>query len=326
MSDTQSPSTSTMHAYRIHHFGGPDALEFDSIAIPEPGPDEVLVQVLAAGVNPVDVKTREGHYPMIRDDALPYTLGRDFAGKVVRAGGKHALQWRTGQQVFGFVGQGQGAFADFVVVDATALAEPPHTVDIATAGAVPLAALTAWQGLFEHGLLERGERVLVHAAAGGVGHLAVQFAREKGAEVFATASGDGVDFVRSLGVDNVIDYRTQRFEDIARDMDLVFDLVGGDTQSRSWAVVKRGGALISTLTEPSQTEAAKRGARGARYTARPDGSQLNTIAALIDAGRVKVRVAQRFGVRDLKQAFARIEAGHVHGKLVAEAGRTETGR
>jgi NADPH:quinone reductase-like Zn-dependent oxidoreductase len=312
---SSSPSTSTMRAYRINRFGGPDALQRESIPLPEPGPNEVLVQVLAAGLNPVDVKTREGRYPLIRDDALPYTLGRDFAGKVVRAG-RDALQWRAEQPVFGFVGQGQGAYADCVVVDALALAAPPREVDTATAGALPLAALTAWQGLFEQGLLERGGRVLVHAAAGGVGHLAVQFARAKGADVYATASGDGIDFVRSLGIGKVIDHRSQRFEDIARDMDLVFDLVGGETQSRSWAVIKRGGTLVSTLTEPSQAEAAARGGRGVRYTARPDGSQLASIADLIDEGRVQVRVAERFGFDDLKQAMARLEAGHVHGKLV----------
>jgi NADPH:quinone reductase-like Zn-dependent oxidoreductase len=317
MIESTSPltSTSTMYAYRIHRFGGADAVQLDSIPIPEPGPNEVLVQVRAAGVNPVDIKTREGHYPAIREDALPFTLGRDVAGKVMRVG-RDAVQWRADQQVFAFVGQGQGAFADFVVVDGAALAEPPRSVDIATAGAVPLAALTAWQGLFDRGLLEKGERVLVHAAAGGVGHLAVQFAREKGAEVYATASGDGIDFVRSLGIDHVIDYRSQRFEEVAREVDLVFDLIGGETQTRSWSVVKRGGALVSTLTEPSQTEAAARGARGVRYTARPDGAQLASIATLIDEGRVKVRLADQFAFDNLKEAFARIEAGHVRGKLV----------
>jgi NADPH:quinone reductase-like Zn-dependent oxidoreductase len=313
-----SASTTTMDAYRIHRFDGADAVQLDSIPIPEPAPHEVLVQVLAAGVNPVDLKTREGRYPMIREDALPYTLGRDFAGKVMRVG-RDAVQWRTDQTVYGFVGQGQGAFAEFVVVDGAALAEPPHSVDIVTAGAIPLAALTAWQGICDQGLLEKGERVLVHAAAGGVGHLAVQFAREKGAEVYATASGDCIDFVRSLGIDHVIDYHNQGFEDIAREMDLVFDLVGGETQSRSWSVVKRGGALVSTLTEPSPAEAAARGARGVRYTARPDGSQLAEIATLIDAGRVKVRVAEQFAFGDVKQAFARLEAGHVRGKLVVKA-------
>ncbi|MDQ7978187.1 NADP-dependent oxidoreductase [Paraburkholderia sp. SARCC-3016] len=315
---TASTPASTMRAYRIHRFGGADAVQLESIPVPEPAPNEVLVQVLAAGVNPVDVKTREGRYPAIREDALPFTLGRDLAGTVMRVG-RDAVQWRADQHVYAFVGEGQGAFADFVVVDSAALAEPPRSLDIAAAGAVPLAALTAWQGLFDQGLLEKGERVLVHAAAGGVGHLAVQFAREKGAEVYATASGDGVDFVRSLGVDHVIDHKRQRFEDVARDMDLVFDLVGGETQLRSWQAVKRGGALVSTLTEPSQTEAAARGARGVRYTARPDGSQLASIAALIDEGRVKVRVAEQFAFDDLKQAFARIEAGHVRGKLVVKA-------
>jgi NADPH:quinone reductase-like Zn-dependent oxidoreductase len=181
--------------------------------------------------------------------------------------------------------------------------------------------LTAWQGLFDHGCLEAGGRVLIHAGAGGVGHFAVQFAKQKGAEVFATASGDGIEFVRSLGADRVIDYHTQRFEDIARDMDLVFDLVGGDTQRRSWSAVATGGALISTLNEPSQTEASNHGARAARYTARPDGQQLTQIASLIDKGAVRVVLAERFSFDATPRALERLAKGHVRGKIVVDVAR-----
>ncbi|OLL31586.1 oxidoreductase [Burkholderia sp. SRS-W-2-2016] len=308
---------STMRAYRIHGFGGPEVLKAEDIEIPEPGAGEVLVRVGAASANPVDLKTRAGQYPLIREDKLPYTLGRDFSGVVERAGGG-VTQWHAGDGVYGFVGQGQGAYAQFVVVAAAALARRPRHVDAVTAGAVPLAALTAWQGLFDHGKLEAGGRVLIHAGAGGVGHFAVQFAKQHGAQVFATASGDGIEFVRSLGADRVIDYHAQRFEDVARDMDLVFDLIGGDTQRRSWAAVASGGALISTLTEPSQTEASKHGARAARYTARPDGRQLAEIAALINHGSVRVAVAERFAFDALAKALERLAKGHVRGKLVVE--------
>jgi NADPH:quinone reductase-like Zn-dependent oxidoreductase len=218
------------------------------------------------------------------------------------------------------VGQGPGAFAEYLKVEATALARRPLSTDIIAAGAVPLAALTAWQGLFDHGHLEREERVLIHAGAGGVGHFAVQFAKARGAEVFVTASGEGIEFVQSLGADHVIDYRTQRFEDVAREIDLVFDLVGGETQTRSWSVVARGGALISTLNEPSASEAARHDARGERYTARPDGKQLAQIAALIDDGRVQVHVASSFPFNALPQALALLEEGHVHGKIVVANG------
>ncbi|CAG4909480.1 alcohol dehydrogenase catalytic domain-containing protein [Paraburkholderia gardini] len=151
----------------------------------------------AAGVNPVDLKTRAGHYPLIRENDLPYTLGRDCCGVVEQAG--ESVKWAPGDEVFAFVGQGPGAYAEYVKLDATALARRPASIDATVAGAVPLAVLTAWQGLFDHGCLERGERVLIHAGAGGAGHFAVQFVKEKGAEVFVTAIGDGVEFVRSLG-------------------------------------------------------------------------------------------------------------------------------
>ncbi|HEY1610730.1 MAG TPA: NADP-dependent oxidoreductase, partial [Paraburkholderia sp.] len=273
----------TMQAWRIERFGGPDALRKVTLPTPHPARGEVLVEVRSAGVNPVDVKTREGRYPMIREDALPFTLGRDVAGIVARCG-EGVERWQPGQQVFAFVGQGPGAYAEYVSVDAHALASPPSTLSLEDAGAVPLAALTAWQGLFDHGKLERGERVLIHGASGGVGQFAVQFAREAGAHVLATGSGESLDQLKTLGANETIDYKTQRFEDVAPNIDLVYDLIGGDTQQRSWAVIKQGGALISTLTEPSQIEASKHGARAARYTARPDGDQLRRIVELFESG------------------------------------------
>jgi NADPH:quinone reductase-like Zn-dependent oxidoreductase len=308
---------STMLAYRIHRFGGPEVFRSERIDVPEPGAGEVLVRVQTASANPVDNKTRAGEYPLIREDQLPYTLGRDFAGTVERVGAD-VNEWTHDDDVFGFVGQGQGAFAEFVVVQASALARRPAGMGLVVAGAVPLAALTAWQGLYDHGGLKGGQRVLIHAGAGGVGHFAVQFASHEGAEVFVTASGDGLEFVRSLGADHVIDYHTQRFEDVAADMDLVFDLVGGDTQKRSWAVVASGGALISTLTEPSQTEAARHGARAARYTARPDATQLAQIASLIDAGKVRVEVAATYPFDATADALGRLQQGHVRGKIVVD--------
>ncbi|NKJ50846.1 oxidoreductase [Burkholderia sp. SG-MS1] len=306
-----------MFAYRIHEFGGPEVLKRQKIDVPMPADHEVLVRVRTASANPVDIKTRAGKYPLIGTDKLPYTLGRDFSG-VVEAVGNAALQWKAGDEVYGFVGQGQGAYAEFVLVDASALGRRPTTVDWTAAGAVPLAALTAWQGLFDHGYLNAGERVLIHAGAGGVGHFAVQFAKIRGAQVFVTASGEGIQFVRGLGADHVIDYSQQRFEDAARDMDLVFDLVGGETQQRSWAVVKSGGALISTLNEPSQIEATSHGARAARYTARPVGKQLAEIGRLIDEGRANVKVTATFPFDAIPDALATLEKGHVRGKVVVD--------
>ncbi|ACC74324.1 NADP-dependent oxidoreductase [Paraburkholderia phymatum] len=316
MSTHSLPQTpATMRAFRVHRFGGPEALEADAVAVPTPGRGEVLVKVLASSVNPVDIKTREGHYPLIREDALPYTLGRDFAGVVARTGDGVA-GWKPGQEVYAFIGQGPGAHAEYVIVDQTALARKPSTLDFRQACAVPLAALTAWQGLFEHGLLEAEERVLIHAGSGGVGHFAVQFAKLKGAKVWVTASGDGVEFVRSLGVDNVIDYGAQKFEDAVCDVDLVYDMVGGETQERSWNVLRKGGRLVSTLNEPSQVKAAGHGATALRYTAHPDGKTLARIGELIDDGAMRVVVSGQYAFGELPAALARVERGHVHGKIV----------
>ena len=309
----------TMQAWRIERFGGPEVLREVRLPAPRPAHGEVLIRVRSAGVNPVDVKTREGHYPMVREDALPFTLGRDAAGTVARCG-EGVERWRPEQPVFAFVGQGQGAYAEYVCVDAKALATPPSTLPIEDAGAVPLAALTAWQGLFDQGKLERGERVLIHGASGGVGQFAVQFAREAGAHVFATGSGESLALLKALGANETIDYKKQRFEDVARDVDLVYDLIGGETQQRSWAVVRQGGALISTLNEPSQVDASKHGARAARYTARPDGEQLTRIAQLIDSGAVRVEIIERFPFERVPDALARLEKGHLRGKIVVTRG------
>lgn len=310
----------TMQAWRIDRFGGPEVLRDATLPAPHPARGEVLVEMRSAGVNPVDLKTREGRYPTIREDALPFTLGRDVAGIVARCG-EGVENWKPGQPVFAFVGQGQGAYAEYVVVESSALASPPSSLAIEDAGAVPLAALTAWQGLFDHGKLERGERVLIHGASGGVGQFAVQFAREAGAQVFATGSGESLDLLRKLGANDTIDYNAQRFEDVARDVDLVYDLIGGDTQQRSWAVIRQGGALVSTLNEPSQSEASKHGARATRYTARPDGEQLGRIAQLIESGKVRVEIVARFPFERVPDAFARLEEGHLRGKLVVTRGR-----
>lgn len=307
----------SMTAFRIRHFGGPDVLQRDTLPVPVPVGYRWLMRVHAASVNPVDYKTREGKYPLVREDRLPFTLGKDFAG-VVEHGGPEAQRFKPGDAVYGFVGQQEGTFAEFVTLETDALAPKPVTLSFKAAAAVPLAALTAWQGLFDHGQLASGQSVLIHAGAGGVGHLAVQFARVKGARTYVTASGPGLELVRSLGADHVIDYRHERFEDVAKNIDVVFDLVGGDTQTRSWSVLKDGGALISTLAEPSREAAQRHNARTARYTARPDGKQLGEIGALIDEGQVRVHVSEVFSFEATPDAIARVERGHVTGKVVID--------
>jgi NADPH:quinone reductase-like Zn-dependent oxidoreductase len=314
---TQEDAMETMQAFRIHGFGGLDVLRREAIAIPQPGPDEVLVKIAAASLNPVDYKTRAGRYPLVREDRLPFTLGRDFAGYVVESG-LNPDDFQKGEAVYAFVGQEQGAFAEYVAIKRDFLARTPRTLDLVAAAAVPLAGLTAWQGLFDHGGLHANQRVLIHAGAGGVGHLAVQFARARGAIVFATASGKGIAFTEALGANTVIDYKSQAFESIVGTVDVVFDLVGGETQNRSWAVLKEGGALVSTISEPSPERAAACNIRAARYTARPDGRQLAEIGQLIDEGKVRVHISKTFPFAQTVEAQRFLEAGHIRGKVVLD--------
>ena len=197
----------------------------------------------------------------------------------------------------------------------------PTSIDLVHAGAVPLAALTAWQGLFDHGELKAGQRVLIHGGAGGVGHFAVQFAKARGATVVTTAGPDDIEFVRELGADTVIDYKNERFEYVTRDFDLVLDLIGGETQDRSWAVLREGGILVSTLADPDQEQAKARKVRAApRWMTQPIAAQLGEVAQLIDAGRVKVTVTAIYPLDQVRAAQQRLEQGHLRGKIVLTVG------
>jgi NADPH:quinone reductase-like Zn-dependent oxidoreductase len=307
----------TYKAIRIHEFGGLEKLQQDELPLPEPGAHEVLVKVHAASVNPVDYKIREGQYREVREDKLPYTLGRDLCGTLVKTG-DGVESFTTGDPVFAMVGIDRGGYTEYAILKDTEAVAKPASLDAVAAAAVPLAAMTAWQGLFDHGGLKPGQRVLIHGGAGGVGHFAIQFAKAKGAFVLTTASGDHLDFVRALGADEAIDYKEQRFEDVARDIDMVFDLIAGETQARSWTVLKRGGVMVSTLTEPSQDEARKRGKRGLRYTVRENAEDLAEIAALIDAGDVRPKVGRIFGWTEAAQAQDCMQHGHTEGKIVLQ--------
>jgi NADPH:quinone reductase-like Zn-dependent oxidoreductase len=305
----------TMKAVRIHRFGEADVVQVEDVEQPVAGEGEILVRVRAASVNPVDYKIRRGQYPPVKEEMLPITQGRDFAG-TVEALGDGVDGFRPGMAVYGMLPPERGAFAEFVAAKAAGTAPAPQGQDYAQAAAVPLAALTAWQGLFEHGGLEAGQRVLIHGGAGGVGHFAVQFARSVGATVLTTVSGQDADFVRELGADRAIDYKSERFEEIARDIDLVYDLIAGETQQRSWSVLKDGGRLVSTLSEPSQEEAARRHVRALRYTARPDGAQLAEIARLIEQRKVRPVVDMTFPMTEAARAQEHLEQQHVRGKIV----------
>ncbi len=308
-------SPAMMGVIRIREFGGPEVLHLESIAIPTPGKGEVLVKVAAAGVNPVDYKIRNGKYPAVKQDKLPLVLGRELAGTVVECG-PSAARFANGDAVFAMPAIGRGGFAEYAVVKVTEAAPKPASLDVIQAGAVPLAALTAWQGLFKHGNLKAGQRLLIHGGSGGVGHFAIQFAKAKGAHVITTVSAPPIDFVRRLGADEIIDYKAQRFEDVIDEVDLVFDLVGGEAQERSWQVLKQGGLLVSTLNEPSRQKAAARGARGLRYTVGESGADLAAIGELIDAGKVKPVVTRTYPLNEAAAAERFLEHEHPAGKVV----------
>ena len=305
----------TMHAILVRRFGGPEVVEFAEIPMPEPRAGEVLVKVEAASLNPVDWKIRGGKYPLVKDDKLPYVLGRDFSGTVEHS---DVAALPAGTLVHGLLDIEHGSFAQYALARADELARVPGAIDRIAAAAVPLAGLTAWQGLFDHGGLRAGQRVLIHAGAGGVGHFAVQFAKARGATVITTVSSGDVAFARSLGADEVIDYKKDRFESRLSGIDLVFDLIGGETQERSWAVLRRGGALVSTVQEPAQEKASAIDVRATRYTAAPNAGQLREIDALIQSGKVRPVVARTFAYGDAKEALRGLEAGHGTGKLVLD--------
>ncbi len=304
-----------IRAMRIHRFGGPEVLQADEVEVSQPDTDQILVRVKAASINPVDFKIRSGKYPAVKEDRLPYTLGRDVSG-IVETCGAQAAKFKPGDGVFGVVGIEGGGYAQMVLLNQDAVAARPSGIDHPHAAAIPLAGQTAWQGLFRHGQLKSGQSVLIHGGSGGVGHFAVQFAKAKGAHVLTTVSTASVAFAKSLGADVVIDYRTQRFEDHASGLDMVFDLVGGETRERSWKLLKRGGTLVSTLSEPSQETATELGVRALSYTVEADGGELEEIAKLVASGRVKPHVEQTYRLEDAREALSAVEQGRVVGKIV----------
>jgi len=305
----------TMKAVRIHEYGGPEVLKYEDVPKPEPERGEILVRVRTAGVNPVDWKIREG---LVRRHPLPMILGWDLAG-VVEAAGQDATRFKVGDEVYSSPsGSRDGVYAEYAAVPDSEVAFKPKSLDFIHAAAVPLAGLTAWQALFDVADLSSGQTVLIHGAAGGVGHYAVQFAKWKGAEVIGTATGDGVDLVRELGADEVIDYKHKRFEDEVRDVDVVLDLIGGETQQRSWGVLKKGGILVSTLGISSPEAATEHGVRGETVVRHPDADQLTQIAELIDKGEVKVVVQMILPLAEARRAQEISQAGAARGKIVLQ--------
>jgi NADPH:quinone reductase-like Zn-dependent oxidoreductase len=312
----QAVQIATMKAVRIHAYGGPDVLKYEEVACPHPQTGEVLIRVHAAGVNPVDWKVREGYLRQMRQYSLPVIPGWDVSG-VVEAAADGVSRLKIGDEVYSRPDISRdGAYAECIVVRESEVALKPKSIDYIHASAIPLAALTAWQALFDTGGLKAGQTVLIHAAAGGVGHFAVQLAKWKGARVIGTASKRNHEFLRSLGADETIDYTTTRFEDVVHDVDVVLDAMAGQTQTRSWQVLKKGGILVSILSRPSEQEAAKYGARAGYIFVQPNCAQLNEIAKLVDSGKLKAEIQTVFPLSEAAKAQELNKAGHTRGKIV----------
>ncbi|MET1077072.1 MAG: NADP-dependent oxidoreductase [Pseudomonas sp.] len=331
-----------MKAFAIQGYGKQVTLQAVEIAEPTLGEHEVMVRIQAAGVNPLDAKIRDGEFKLLLPYPMPLILGHDLAGVVTRVGAQ-ARRFKVGDQVYGRADDGRiGTFAEFIAVKEDSLALKPATLGMPEAASIPLVGLTAWQALVEKAQLKKGQKVLIHAGAGGVGTFAIQLAKHLGATVATTTSAANIGLMKSLGADIVIDYQKDAFEKTLRDYDLVLNSLGGDTLKKSLAVLKPGGLLIS-ISGPPDLEFAKRAklsgffqlvmrllSLGIRRKAKPhgvnysflfmraSGDQLRQIAALIEAGVIRPVLDKVFPFQATPQALAYVETGRAKGKVVIE--------
>jgi NADPH:quinone reductase-like Zn-dependent oxidoreductase len=312
-----------MRAIVVRSYGGPETLHLEEVQRPEPIPTHVLVRVVAAGVNPIDAKTRSGGGFANEAGPLPHIPGWEFSG-VVEKTGFGVTRFRPGDEVFGlpFFPRPAQAYAEYVSAPSRQLALKPANLPHEQAAGLPLAGLTAWQLLVDTAGVRPGQRVLIHAAAGGVGHLAVQIARARGAYVIGTASAAKHDLVKELGADEVIDYTATSFEEAAGVVDVVVDLVGGDTRRRSLEVLREGGLLLPVPRGLDVSEeAARRGIRATPMIVEPDYRGLEELAAMVRDGTLRVRVETALPLEQAEQAHRAMESGHATGKTVLLTGR-----
>jgi NADPH:quinone reductase-like Zn-dependent oxidoreductase len=306
-----------MKAIRIHGRGGPDRLVYEDAPQPHPDAGEVLVRVYAAGVIATELSWSETYQSKAGSPRSLPIPGHDLSGVVEEVGPGVTTLARESEVYALTAFDRDGAEADYTIALPSELAPKPRSLDYVQAAAVPLTALTAWQAFFVHAGLVAGQTVLIHGAAGGVGVFAVQLARWAGAQVIATASARNRDFLRELGANEIIDYTTTRFEEVVHDVDLVFDMVGGDTLQRSWQVVKQGGILVSVVSpRPSFEEAKAHGVRPVWFVVEPNREQLIQIGALIDAGRIRPIIETVLPLAQARQAYEQGARGHTRGKIV----------
>ncbi|MFF9044170.1 NADP-dependent oxidoreductase [Streptomyces parvulus] len=307
----------TMRAISQDVLGGPEVLKEVRPERPDPRPNEVLVRVRAAGVNPTDWKHRANGGFL---GEPPFVLGWDVSG-TVEAVGIGVAAFAPGDEVFGMLSYpfGHGSHAEYVTAPARTFTHKPAGIDHVQAGALPLVSLTAWQALVERADVRPGQRVLIHAAAGGVGHVAVQIAKARGAHVIGTASAGKHEFLRSLGADETVDYRETDFAEAVKDVDVVLDTIGGDTSLRSLRVLRPGGVVVSILPVGSDEffeEADRLGVRAVRMLVDADRADMRSIAELVEAGKLRATVEKTFPLAEAAQAHALGETGRTTGKIV----------
>ena len=305
-----------MKAIVINAYGNEDVLNYVDVERPEPKANEVLVQVHVAGVNPVDWKIRDGLGERLGLN-FPIFLGGEIAGTIEKVGGE-VRDLKAGDAVYGIVPS--GGYAEYAIAKIGEMAPKPQSLDFENAAAIPLGALTAWQAMFNLANLSSGQRILITAAAGGVGSLAVQLAKTKGVFVIGMSSGRNEAFVRDLGADEFVDYTKQNFEEVVKDVDVVFDTVGGDTFERAFHTLKKGGFLVTAVQFPSEERAQKFGVKAARVYCKPNAEQLSAISKLVDESRLKAHVSTVLPLSEVKKAHQLSESGRTHGKIVLQIG------
>jgi len=305
-----------MKAVVVHKFGGPEVLQYEDAPRPEPKPDEVLVRVIAAGVNPVDAQLRTGNWAKVFGPKPPYIPGADIAG-VIENVGSEVKTYKAGDEVYGYLDLDRcGAYAQFTVAKLNEIAPKPKSATFEEAASVGCAALTAWQALIDSGKLSNGQTVLIHGGSGGVGSFAIQIAKARGAKVIATASTRNQETLKQLGADVPVDYTKQKFEDVAKDVDVVLDTVGGETLARTYAVVKKGGFIATIVARLDKTQLEKYGLQGETIGVKPDSKELTQLAELIDAKKIKPLVSEVLPLSDARKAHEQAITGHTRGKIV----------
>ncbi len=305
-----------MKAVVIHEYGGPEVLKYEDVPRPEPKEDEILVRVIAAGVNPVDEAGRSERSAKFFGITLPFIPGYDIAGIVEKTGGK-ITKFKTGDSVYAYLSLTKGGgYAEYAVASEVEAAAKPKSISFVEAAGVPVVALTAWQALIDTAKLSAGQTVLIHGGSGGVGTFAIQIAKARGAKVIATASTANQDFLKQLGADVAIDYTKTKFEEVAKNVDVVVDSVGKDTLARSYGVVKKGGFVVTLVARIDQAELDKHGIRGASLSVKPDSNELVEIGKLIDEKKIKVIVSQTFPLSEAVKAQEQVATGHTRAKIV----------